>query len=438
MHNDTRFSLDEAQAGAGIGDAPALFRLRQRFSRPVEDIEVAVAREMAPFLEGVRKGQRIAITGSSRGIADLRRILRACVEALRGVGAEPFVVPAMGSHGGATAAGQIRVLEETHGIDRESLGCPIESDMEVVRIGTTSTGFPVFQERLSYEADGVLVVNRIKPHTGFSGRVESGICKMLVIGLGKQAGASKIHQQALREDMGRLVLESTRIIVESERPHLIGAIALLENAFKEIALVRGIPAHDFDALVEAESELLDHARSLLPRLPFESIDALVVDEIGKNISGSGMDTNIIGKKKGMDSPRIGAIYVRGLSEATHGNAIGIGNADLIPRSLWPEIDLSSTYMNAFTAKRLMLARIPMLVENELQALQTLLNFRARQAPDSLRLLWIRNTSALDEMWASEPLLDEAQADPRIEILSDPEPLGFDEALDFVLPPLADR
>ncbi|MBF2758782.1 MAG: DUF2088 domain-containing protein [Ectothiorhodospiraceae bacterium AqS1] len=435
MDNDTRFSLDEAQAGVGIGDAPALFRLRQRFPRPVEDIELAVAREMAPVLEGVRKGQRIAITGSSRGVANLARILRACVDALRQAGAEPFVVPAMGSHGGATAAGQIRVLAETHGITEESLGCPIESDMEVVRIGTTSTGFPVFQERISYEADGVLVVNRIKSHTGFSGRVESGICKMLVIGLGKQAGASRIHQQALREDMERLILESARIIVESERPRLIGAIGLLENAFKETASVRGIPVHDFEALVEAEGELLDQARSLLPRLPFESIDALIVDEIGKNISGSGMDTNIIGKKKGMDSPRIGAIYVRGLSQATHGNAAGIGFADLMPRALWREIDLASTYMNAFTAKRLMIARIPMMVENELQALQALLNFRSRQEPDSLRLLWIRNTSALDEMWASGALLDEARANPGIEILSPLAPLGFDEALGFELPPL---
>ncbi len=435
MHNDTRFSLDAAQAGAGAEDAPALFRLRQRFPRPTEDIKAAVAREIAPFLQEARKGHRIAITASSRGIADLRLILRECVDALRGVGAEPFVVPAMGSHGGATAAGQIRVLMETHGIDEEALGCPIESDMEVVRIGTTSTGFPVFQERISHDADGVLVVNRVKPHTGFGGRVESGICKMLVIGMGKQAGASKIHQQALREDMGRIVLEATRIIVESPRPRLIGAIALLENAFKEIAVVRGIPVHDFDALVDAESELLETAKSLLPRLPFDALDALIVDEIGKNISGSGMDTNIIGKKQGMDSPRIGAIYIRGLSEATHGNAIGIGNADLMPRSLLPEIDLSSTYMNAFTAKRLMIARIPMLVENELQALQVLLNFRAEEAHDSLRLLWIRNTSALDEMWASKSLLDEARANPNIDILGEAGALAFDDALSFVPPPL---
>ena len=434
MPNATRFLLDESRAGVGRGDAPALFRLRQQFPRPAEpDVAAAVRREIAPFLANAGAGRRIAVTGSSRGIANLALVVRECVGALREAGADPFVVPGMGSHGGATAEGQIRVLDDTNGITEASVGCRIESSMEVVRIGTTSTGFPVFQDKLCHDADGVLAVNRVKPHTGFTCRVESGICKMLVIGLGKQAGASKIHQQSLRKGMDRLVLEAARIIVESARPRLIGAIALVENAFKETALVRGVPAGSYDALVDAESALLEQAYALLPRLPFEDLDGLIVDELGKNVSGAGMDTNVIGKKAGLTTPRIGAIYVRGLTGNTHGNAIGLGNADLMPRSLLPHVDLNSTYMNAFTAKRLSVCKIPMLVENELQALQVLLNFRAEEAPASLRLAWIRNTSTLDELWASEALLDEARADPRIEVLSEPAPLAFDDALALVPP-----
>ncbi len=434
MLNDTRFLLTEKEAGVGAADAPCVFRLRQRFPRPVEeDIEGAVRRELAPLLARVQAGQRIAVTGSSRGISNFRRIVAECVTALKAAGAKPFVFPGMGSHGGATAEGQVQVLADTHGITEGSVGCPIESSMDVVQVGTTATGFPVYQDRLCHEADGVLLVNRVKPHTGFTGPVESGICKMLVIGMGKQAGASRIHQQSLRHDMGRMVLDAARIIVESDRPRLVGGIAVVENAFKETARIQGIPMDDYDTLVAAESELLREAYTLLPRLPFEDLDALIVDEMGKNISGSGMDSNVIGKKPGQDKPRIGAIFVRGLTEATHGNATGIGYADLFPRRLFDQVDLNATYMNAFTAKRPLVGKIPLLVESELQALQVLLNFRQAEDPGSLRLAWIRNTSKLDEMWASAALLEEVRANPDLEILGDPRPVTFDADLSLVLP-----
>jgi hypothetical protein len=257
---------------------------------------------------------------------------------------------------------------------------------------------------------------------------------MLVIGLGKQAGASKIHQQALRVDLGTMVLDASRIIVESDRPRLLGGIAVVENAFKETALVKGVPMHDHQALVEGESALLRQAYEWLPRLPFDDLDALIVDELGKNVSGSGMDTNVTGKKPGLDSPRIGAIYVRGLTEETHGNATGIGHADVMPRSLLPRIDLNATYMNAFTAKRPIVGKIPLLAETELQAVQILQNFRQDEDPASLRLLWIRNTSKLDEMWASSALLAEAEAHPRVSVLRGPAPLGYDDAGGLVAPP----
>jgi Lactate racemase N-terminal domain len=436
MENPTHFLLTEAQAGVGAQHRPALFRLRQRFERPRErDVAAAVRRELAPFLGRVRAGQRIALTGSSRGIANLALVLRECAKGLAEAGAQPFVVPAMGSHGGATAEGQLGVLAAA-GITEASLGVPIRSSMEVIQVGTTSTGFPVYQDRHAAEADGVLVVNRVKPHTGFTERVESGLCKMLVIGLGKQAGASRIHQQALRIEMGRMVLEASRLIVQAERPRFIGGLALVENAFHETARVQGVALDDHAALVDAEHALLVQATDLMARLPFDQLDALIVDEMGKNISGAGMDTNVIGKKPGMTRPQIGAIYVRGLTEATHGNAVGIGNADLMPRRLLEEIDLNSTYMNAFTAKSLRGGKLPLLVESELQAMQVLLNFRQEPEVDSLRLAWIRNTSELDELWASRALLDEVRAQPRLEVLSEPMPIAYDDALNLLPPPLA--
>lgn len=434
MLNSTHFNLSDSAAGVRAADAPSIFRLRQKFPRPEEtDIVGAVRRELKPLIAGVSAGQRIAISGSSRGISSLDVIIRECVAALKALGAEPFVVPGMGSHGGATADGQQGVLADINRITEESVGCPIRASMDVVQVGTTETGFPVYQDRLSHEADGVLVVNRVKPHTGFTEIVESGLCKMLVIGLGKQAGASRIHQQSLRQAMGRLVLDASRIIVESERPRLLGGIALVENAFKETAVVRGVKMASHAELVDAEAALLRQAYELLPRLPFDDLDALIVDEIGKNISGSGMDSNVIGKKPGLTKPHIGAIYVRGLTEETHGNSIGIGYADLIPRSLIEKVDLNATYMNSFTAKRLAVGKIPMMAETELQAMQILLNFRQDPEPASLRLAWIRNTSKLNELWASSALLQESSANPDLEILSEPEPITFDDELRLVAP-----
>jgi hypothetical protein len=436
MHNVTRFGLDENHSGLNATDAPAMFRLRQHFSRPVEaNIEAAVRRELEPFMKAVTAGQRIAVTGSSRGIANFAEVVRVAVTMLKDAGAKPFLIPGMGSHGGATADGQREVLANTHGLDETTAGCPVEATMDVVQVGTTETGFPVYQDRLCHEADGVLVINRVKPHTGFTEVVESGLAKMLVIGLGKQAGASKIHQQALRVDMGKMILDASRIIVESDRPRLLGGLALVENAFKETARITAVPMDNHAAMIEAESALLREAYDLLARLPFEDLDVLIVDEIGKNISGSGMDTNVIGRKPGLTSPRIQCIYVRGLTEETHGNATGIGHADLMPRHVLDEIDLHSTYMNAYTAKKLLVGKIPMLVENELQAMQVFGGFRADEHPASLRALWIKSTSALGEMWASSALLDEAENSDTIEVLSAPGPVVFDADNKLVAPPL---
>ena len=420
------FSLEGHPGALSPADMPAMFRVRQAFPRPVEgDIEAAVRREIAPFLSQVARGQRIAITGSSRGIANLPLVLRTCAHALREHGAEPFVVPGMGSHGGATAPGQVAVLEHG-GMSEATLGCPIVSDMAVIQVGETPTGFPVYQDRVAAEADGVLVVNRVKPHTGFTECVESGICKMLVIGLGKQAGADKIHQQALRVPMGTMVLDASRIILESGKLRFIGALALVENAFKETASIRGVSLASFEHLVAEESALLAEAYGLLPRLPFDQLDLLIVDEIGKNISGAGMDTNVIGVKPDLEKPRISTIFVRGLTEESAGNAVGIGNATVMLRQVVDQIDLHATYMNAFTAKRPAIVKMPMLAESELQAMQICLSVRPDDDPHSARVAWIRNTSKLTELWASHALHAESLAHPHLEILGEPNRIRFDD------------
>lgn len=433
MRNISHFQLNDLTAGVTSNDVPPFVRVRQSFDNPVEpDVAGAVHREIKPFLENVQAGQRIAITGSSRGIANLALVVREAASALKSAGAEPFIVPGMGSHGGATAEGQLGVLAAA-GITEEAMGVPIRSSMEVIQVGTTATGFPVYQDRNAAEADGVLVINRVKPHTGFFEKVESGICKMLVIGLGKQAGASKIHHQALRVDLGRMVLDASKIILESGQLNFIGALALVENSNHETAEVKGIPLHSHDLLVEEEAKLLKRSYELFPRIPFEAFDGLIVDEMGKNISGSGMDTNVIGKKPGMTSPEIGCIYVRGLTEETHGNAVGIGAADMMPRRLLEEIDLNSTYMNAFTAKKLMGGKMPLMVEDEVQAMQVLLNFRDGDDPAATRIVWIRNTLELDEFWISAALMEEAKANPRLELLTPPMPVAFDQDRNLIEP-----
>lgn len=434
MKNATRFELTDEVAGVSAGDAPRMVKLTQSFERPVEaDVAGAVHREMADIASQDLAGKRIAVTGSSRGIANLDTVVREVVTALRSAGAEPFVIPGMGSHGGATVPGQVDVLANINNITEATVGCPVEATMDVVQVGTTQTGFPVFQDRLAHEADGVMLVNRVKPHTGFTECVESGLCKMMVIGLGKQAGASRIHQQSLRDGMGRLILDASKIIVEAERPRIVGGLAVVENAFKETAQVRGTRVNSHADLIAFESALLKDAYRLLPRLPFDDIDALIVDEIGKNISGAGMDTNVIGIKQGLDKPRIAAIYVRGLTEETHGNAIGIGCAAVIRRDLVEQIDLNATYMNAFTAKRPTFAQIPMMVDNELQALQFLANFRQGADPQSLRAVWIENTSRLGDMWISEALIDEARALENVEVSGTAQQIGFDDAWNFRSP-----
>ena len=419
------FQLTHLQSGVTRQQFPPLYRVQQAFPREAEpDVTGAVRREAAKFLGRVKAGQRIAVTAGSRGIVRLPEVTREVVSVLKGVGAKPFVVPAMGSHGGATAEGQQTLLANL-GISESTMGCPIRSSMEVVQLGTTTHGFPVYMDRNAAEADGIFVINRVKPHTSIVGPVESGVCKMLVIGLGKQSGADRIHKQALRVSLGEMVLEASRIILESDRVRLVGAVALVENAHKALARVQGVALENHAALVKAESALLAEATRLMPRIPFEELDVLIVEEIGKNISGTGMDTNVIGRKDGVTRPRIGAIYVRGLTEETHGNAHGIGMADVMPRRLLPHLDLNAMYMNAYTSRRMAQSKLPLLTETDLQALQVCMGFREDEAPGAARLAWIRNTSRLEELLVSQALLPEVEANDLLERQPGTVQLAFD-------------
>ncbi len=419
------FQLTELQSGIGREEFPPLHRVTQSFPRDSEpDLPGAVRRALEPFLPSVKAGARIAVTAGSRGIARLPEVTREAVRCLSEAGAKPFIVPAMGSHGGASAEGQQALLANL-GISEQTVGCPVVSGMEAVQLGTTSHGFPVYMDRNAAQADAILPINRVKPHTSIVAPVESGLCKMLVIGLGKQAGADRIHKQALKVSLGELVLEASKIVVESPQVTLLGGLAVVENAHKDIARVAGLALADHPRLVAEEGALLDEAKRLMPRLPFEEIDTLIVEEIGKNVSGTGMDTNVIGRKEGVDNPRIGAIYVRGLTEETHGNAHGVGMADVIPRGLLPHFDLNAMYMNAFTSRRMAQSKIPLLTETDLQALQVCMGFREDEVPDSARLVWIRNTAQLGELLVSRALLPEVKANPLLEALPGEVPLVFD-------------
>ena len=358
MQNATRFLLDDSHAGVGRDDVPAVFKLRQHFPRPVEpDLVAAVRREMTPILAGVEAGQRIAVTGSSRGIANLAPVVRECVSALREAGADPFVVPAMGSHGGATPEGRCACWTTPTTSPRRASGAGVVSSMEWCRSGPpppvsrcTRTSSAMTRTACSWSTGSSRTP---ASPTGGKRHLQDARHRN-----GEAGRRVEDHHRA--GSHGRPGLEGTRIVVESTRPRLVGAIALVENAFKETAVVRGVPV---GAAMRSSrrSALLEHAYTLLPRLPFDELDGLIVDEIGKNVSGAGMDTNVIGKKDGLTRPRIGAIYVRGLTEGTHGNAVGLGNADIMPRSLLSHVDLNSTYMNALTAKRLSICKMPMLV-----------------------------------------------------------------------------
>ena len=365
----------------------------------------------------------VAVGVGSRGVARIDEVTAALVEALKEAGAEPFIVPAMGSHGASNAEGQAEVLRHL-GVSEESVGCPIRATMETVLVGETPSGVPVHVDKNAHEADAIVVINRVKPHTAFRGTVESGPTKMLAIGLGKQRGAYAIHAAGWGE-IHRTIPEAARVMVETGK--FAFGLAVVENADEEPCKVAAIPADRFE---QAEAPLLEEAKRNLLRLPFGEMDVLVVDEIGKNISGDGADPNVTGRFAtpygGDDVPSVERMVFLGLTEETGGNATGLGAADVVTERLAGNVERSSTYMNALTSTTPSAAKTPMVMPTDRMAIAAAITMCAGIDPARVRLARIKNTLDLRRIWVSEALLDEAEGDENLRVVEKPGPMRFGE------------
>jgi hypothetical protein len=414
---------------------PRMMRIRQHFEAPtVADIPAAVRQEVSRLnlSARVKKGETIAVTVGSRGIANIALIIKSLVAQLKALGLEPFLVPAMGSHGGGIAENQ-RALIEGYGVTEEYVGAPIRATMDTVQVGQTEEGVPVFFDRYAWEADHVAVVGRVKPHTGFVGEIESGLHKMMLIGLGKHKGAALYHQAIVHYTFDRIIRSVGRTVIE--KCGVLLGLGIVENQYDKTALIKAVAPHEF---AEREKELLVLARKWMPRLPFDQVDLLLVDQIGKNISGAGMDTNVIGRKfndhaaTGKELPRVTRVYVRGLTQETHGNASGIGLADYAHRRAVEQMDREVTYINCMTGNHPSAAAIPIYYDTDRQCLEKAIRTIGLVEPERARLVRIHNTLDLVEVLVSEAYLPELKKRADLEILEEAQDMRFDEKGD--LPP----
>jgi len=393
-----------------------LFKVEQRLnSNPLQDISGSVSRELTGLKLAVPRGE-IAITVGSRGIRNLPTIIKACGQWLKDQGARPFIVPAMGSHNGATAEGQ-QAMVESLGITEAAMEMPIRSSMEVVEIGQVRTG-SVFMDRHCYESDGVLVVNRIKLHTCFSGPIQSGLTKMMVVGMGKIRSAQTFHS-ARAGAMKNMLLEMGQFVLSSGK--ILAGLAILEDGFDETAELHAVAP---EQILEREAQLLEHHRTYFPRLPVNDLNVLIVDSIGKTFSGTGMDTNVIGRRgipgfEDLTSPRIRVIAALSLSPSSQGNALGVGNADFITQRLRDSINEHKTLVNTLTTGDMDRAKIPATVQDD----ETLIRMIADRFGES-RWMFIPNTLQLGELYVSEDLCDELSKTPACHVSSTATPLSF--------------
>lgn len=418
---------------------PKMIEVRQSYppSRQL-DFPSLIAQQFtkAGISEKITPGMKIAVGVGSRGISNLRNIVKATLDVLVSAGARPFVIPAMGSHGGATAEGQKQVLAE-YGITAESMGVPIEASMEVRKIGTALDGLDIVFSVPALQADGVIAINRVKPHTDFRGTMGSGIQKMLIIGFGKQVGAANAHRVAAHIGHEKVFRAFAKTILASV-PVLCG-VAILEDQHHETADVEVLRPEN---IVRDEGRLFEKAWSLMPRLPFDKIDLLIIDQIGKEISGTGMDTNVIGRDimgysaslhpDSALTPQIFRIFVRDLSPTTRGNGIGVGLADFTTSRLVKALDMSYTYVNAVTSIGLQSAKIPIHFETDRETIQAAITTLASTRPETLRVVRIANTLSLERMLVSESCMDVLATRPEVSISGIAQPMQFDEA-DNLLP-----
>lgn len=405
---------------------------RHRDHPSVRDVSAATADALTSLpLDELSPGDSVAITAGSRGIHDLPAVLETIVETVRARGAHPFILPAMGSHGGATPAGQLETLASL-GITPSSLGCEFRASMDVTTVGTDPDGRPILAADEALAADGIILVNRVKAHTDYEGEYESGLAKMAVVGLGKHRGAEEMHNAALDRGFQEVVPERAAVLL-AETP-VIGGIALLENANERAAELVGLPT---DQILEREPALLDRSKALLPTLPIDDLDLLIVQEMGKDVSGTGLDTNVIGRQRyhgqpELETPSVTRIYVRELTAASHGNALGMGLADFVHRELVEAVDFGDTYVNIVTSGEPERAKLPFVVPADSTALGLALSTTGVRDPGALRVAVIENTLEPDRLYVSAPVATELADDPTVE-LGELEPVTFDAAGELEIP-----
>lgn len=410
---------------------PKMARVRQHFDAPVlADLSAAIYKELdrIDVASTIRAGETVAITAGSRGVANIGTAVKATVDYLKDIGAKPFVIPAMGSHGGATAEGQRSVLEH-YGITEETVGAPIKASMDVVKLGTIphagTDDLPVFMDRYAAEADHVVPINRVKAHTDFNGSIESGLMKMMVIGLGKQKGANFYHRAFFQYGFEHVITAAGSFILDTGK--IAFGLGLIENAHEETAKAVAMPAAH---LLQMERELLVEAKALMGRLPFDELDLLIVDWSGKNISGTGMDTNVIGRMMQNFEPEplkpaILRIFVRDLTEESDGNATGIGLADFTTTRLVDQIDRHSTYMNGITALGPQKSKIPFYYDTDREVIQIALDTIGLTKPENARVIRIESTLRLTDLDISESLLEDAKLHSNLEVVGETQPFEFD-------------
>ena len=411
-----------------------LLPIHQDFpDRSLPDVAAAVRRAMdgAPWAARVSRGSRIAVGVGSRGIRNMDTIARAVVDFWKSRGVEPFIVPVMGSHGAATARGQAEVLAH-YGIDQGSMGVPVESSLDVVQVGTTAEGIAVSMDRRAFESDGVMLCGRVKWHTDFEGALESGIHKMMAIGLGKWEGAKRYHSWALRIGMERVIRSVGATMLGTGK--MLGGLAILEDAHHNTAAVRALGA---DGMAQQEEELLRLVKSWKPNIPVEEVDLLVLDEIGKNISGAGMDTKVVnrGGDNGQNGwngvPTVHRIFIRDLSGNTYGNAIGMGMADVVHDRLVKQVDFQATWVNALTASATSPGFTPLHYPTDRECIERVLPTCGKLDTGDCTMVWIRNTLELGHLLVSENLRTELESNPAIRVLGPAVELPFDSSGNLV-------
>ncbi len=396
---------------------PRVIKVKQLYDKEhIEKIEEYVRNELVSANISFRNGSRIAIAVGSRGISNIHRIVKAASDWVKHMGGEPFIVPAMGSHGGATAQGQREVLE-SYGITEEYVGAPVLSSMQVVELNQGGLTNKVYMDKYAYEADGTIVINRIKVHTDFHGTTESGLMKMCVIGLGKHKQALEMHKYGVYGLRELIPITARQVLKEG---NIIMGIGIVENAYDQTLKIKAVKP---EAMEQEEIQLLDISRKNMPGIPVGKLDVLIVDEMGKDISGVGIDSNIIGRlkiKNEIDpgNPEITNIVVTDLTEASHGNALGMGLADFVTRRLYEKIDFQSTYENVLTSTFIERGKLPIVAETDRLAVEYALRTCGPIRNNMAKLIRIKNTLHLDEMYVSEAALKELEGKAEIEAVGD--------------------